>query len=461
MRYDAIVIGAGQAGPSLAAFFANEGQEVALIEGGKMGGSCVNYGCTPTKTMRASARVAYQAKRASDFGIITGDVSVDFARVMARKDEIVDNSRNGLTGWLESVDNLTIYRDYASFAGTENGVHQVQVGDSVIESERVYLNVGTRAMIPAIDGLTDVDYLDNVKLMALDSLPEHLIILGGSYIGLEIGQIFRRFGSDVTIIERSPRVAFREDDDVSAEIERIMADEGVVIHTDYSATNVRQEGDIITVTIEKSDGSILEVSGSDLLVATGRVPNTDTLNLEAISLETNQRGYIETNGQLETSVEGIWALGDINGRGAFTHTSYHDYEIVRDNWSRAKRSADDRVMVYSMFTDPPLGRVGMSEKEALDSGRNVLSMKHMAKDVSRAKEDGELNGMVKLVVDADTEEFLGATTFIMQGDDVVQVVSNYMATGASYKTMQQALPIHPTISEFFPTWLGMLEPLSE
>ncbi|MEM9954148.1 MAG: mercuric reductase [Chloroflexota bacterium] len=459
MKYDAIVIGAGQAGPSLAAFFANEGQKVALAEGSIMGGSCVNYGCTPTKTMRASARVAYQAKRASEYGINTGDVTVDFAKVMARKDDIVSNSRDGLTDWLESIDTLDIYREYAQFVGTEHGVHQIQVGDKIIEAERVYLNVGTHAFIPPIDGLGTVDYLDNVKLMGLTALPEHLVILGGSYIGLEIGQIFRRFGSDVTIIEHSSRVAVCEDEDVSAEIKRIMTDEGITIHTDSSARSVSQDDNVIAVTVSLSDGHEIQVSGSHLLVATGRVPNTDTLNLDAIGLETNQRGYIETNNQLETSVAGVFALGDINGRGAFTHTSYHDYEIVRDNWNGENRSADDRTMVYSMFIDPPLGRVGMTEQEARESGRNVLAMTHEAKNVSRAKEDSELNGLVKLIVDADTEEFLGATTFIMQGDDVVQVVSNYMATGASYKIMQQALPIHPTIAEYFPTWLSMLQPL--
>lgn len=457
MRYDAIVIGAGQAGPSLAAFFAEQGQKVAIAEGGAMGGSCVNYGCTPTKTMRASARVAYQAKRGADFGVVTGEVSIDFAKVMARKDEIVSNSRDGLTGWLESIDNLDIYREFVHFIGTDNGIHKIQVGEHVIEAERVYLNVGTRASIPPITGLDTVNYLDNVKLMSLAEIPEHLVILGGSYIGLEMAQIFRRFGSDVSIVEYSPRLASREDEDVSAEIERIMVGEGINVYTDSKATHASEDSDGITVTFE-SDGTESSITGSHLLVATGRVPNTDTLNLEAIGLAMNNRGYIETNGRLETSIDGIYALGDINGRGAFTHTSYHDYEIVRDNWGGANRSADNRNMAYSMFTDPPLGRVGMSENEARNSGKNILIMKHMAKNVSRAKEDDELNGMVKLVVDADTEEFLGATTFIMQGDDVVQVVSNYMATSASYKIMKEALPIHPTISEYFPTWLGMLAP---
>ncbi len=457
MRYDAIIIGAGQAGPSLAAFFANQGQKVALAEGGLMGGSCVNYGCTPTKTMRASARVAHQAKRSADFGVLTGNVTIDFAKVMARKDEVVSNSRNGLTDWLESIDNLDIYRTYAHFIGTNNGLHKIKVDLEVIEAERVYLNVGTRAFIPPIEGLDSVNYLDNVKLMGLTELPNHLVILGGSYIGLEIGQIFRRFGSEVSIIEYNSDLASREDKDVSEEIARIMLGEGIDIYTNSKATQVSESDNGITVTFDK-DNHKTDITGSHLLVATGRVPNTDTLNLEAVGLATDKRGFIETNGQLETSVQGIYALGDINKRGAFTHTSYHDFEIVRDNWQGATRSADNRPMAYSMFTDPPLGRVGMSEREARESGKDILIMKHMAKDVSRAKEDNELNGMVKLVVDADTEEFLGATTFIMQGDDVIQVVSNYMATGASYKTMKNALPIHPTISEYFPTWLGMLAP---
>lgn len=456
MRYDAVVIGAGQAGPSLAAFFANEGQKVALAEGNRLGGSCVNYGCTPTKTMRASARVAYQAKRAAEFGIHTGDVTVNFAEVMARKDEIVNNSRSGLTNWLEGVENLDIYHDFAHFIGVNDGVYKVQVGDTLLESDRVYLNVGTRAAAPPIDGLDDVDYLDNVKLMDLDTLPEHMIILGGSYIGLEMAQIFRRFGSDVTVIEYAPRLASREDEDVSAEIERIMVGEGITVYTGYGANHVSQDSRGITVTAENKSGDSITVTGSHLLVATGRKPNTDTLHLETIGLTTDDRGYIKTNGKFETDLPGIYAVGDINGRGAFTHTSVQDLEIVRDNYQGADRSADGRTTTYAMFTDPPLGRVGMTFKEAHESGRNILTMTHMAKDVSRAKEDGELNGIVKLVVDADSEEILGATTFIMQGDDVVQVVSNYMATGGSYKVMRDVLPIHPTITEYFPTWFDKL-----
>jgi pyruvate/2-oxoglutarate dehydrogenase complex dihydrolipoamide dehydrogenase (E3) component len=459
MNYDAIVIGAGQAGPTLAAFFANQGDNVALAEGDKLGGSCVNYGCTPTKTMRASARVAYQARRAAEFGVHTGEVTVDFQQVMARKDDVVTNSREGLRDWLESVDNLDVHYEYAAFEGKDGDRFLVKIGDEVHTAERVYLNVGTRAFVPPIPGIKEVDYLDNFKLMALEDLPAHLVILGGGYIGLEMGQIFRRFGSDVTIIERAAHVASREDTDVSEEIERIFQDEGITLLTDTSVTRVTDDHGAIHVTIEDANGTEGRVRGSHLLVSAGRVPNTDTLNLESIGLETDERGYIHTNGRLETDVPGVWALGDINRRGAFTHTSYHDYEIVRDNHQGADRTADTRTMAYTMFTDPPLGRVGMSEDDARQSDKQVLIARHRMENVSRAKEDGETNGLVKLLVDADTEEFLGATIFGMQGDDVVQVVSNYMATGASYKHMQNALPIHPTISEFFPTWLSMLEPL--
>lgn len=462
MKYDAIIVGGGQAGPSLAAFFASQGQKVALAEGNKMGGSCVNYGCTPTKTLRAAARVAYQARRAAEYGINTGEVTVDYQQVMKRVRSVVDGSRSGLTDWLERIDNLDMYWDYAAFVGTKDGLHQMQVGDTLIEAERVYLNVGTRATLPPITGLAEIDYLDNVRLIEqLDRVPERLLVLGGGYIGLEMGQIFRRFGSAVTIVENSQHVAAREDTDVSEEIERIFAEEGITILTNTAATKASQADDTLTLTVENHEtGEIKELSGTHLLVATGRKPNTDTLDLDKVGIEIDQRGFIPTNGKLETNVQGIYALGDINKRGAFTHTSVHDYEIVRDNYQGAERSADDRTMIYSMFTDPPMGRVGMSEREARESGRDVLIVRHYAKDVSRAKEDGELNGLVKLIVDAETEEFLGATTFVMQGDDVIQVVSNFMAAGGSYKQMKNALPVHPTISEYFPTWLGMLEPLA-
>lgn len=462
MNYDAIVIGAGQAGPGIATALAGTGQKVALIEGGKLGGSCVNYGCTPTKTLRAAARIAHQARRAGDYGIQVNGVAVDFPAVMARVRSVVNDSREGLAGWLENTDNLTIYRDYAAFDGTRDGLHRVVVGDDVLTAPKVFLNTGTRAFIPPIDGIDRVSYLTNVSLMELRELPQHLIILGGGYIGVEIGQIFVRLGSQVTIIEGLPHVANREDDDIIDALETLLTDEGITLLTGHKAQKVSQDDNgLITLLVENQEGEQRGVSGTHLLIATGRRPNTDKLKADTVGLEMTERGMIVTNGKLETSVSGIWALGDINGRGAFTHTSYHDFEIVRDNLlNDGNRTADDRNMAYSMFSDPPLGRVGMNEKEARQSGKNILMMRHEMKNVSRAKEDGETVGLVKLIVDADTEQFLGATVFGMQGDDVVQVVSNYMVTGASYKLMRNALPIHPTVSEFFPTWLSMLEPLT-
>jgi pyruvate/2-oxoglutarate dehydrogenase complex dihydrolipoamide dehydrogenase (E3) component len=462
-KYDAIVIGAGQAGPTLSAYLAQAGQKVALIEGGKIGGSCVNYGCTPTKTLRASARVAYQAKRAAEYGIHTGDIQVDFKAVLERTKRVVGNKHNGLVDWLEGVENLDIYRAYGQFVGSENGIYQVKASDDLLEAKKVYLNVGTRAAVPPITGLKDAPYLDNVTIWDLDVLPEHLVIIGGGYIGLEFAQIFRRFGSQVTVVEFAPRAAIQEDADVSAEIERILTDEGVQFYTNHAAQKVERlnNGWLSLLIQDRATNEFRELQGSHLLVATGRTPNTDSLNLQAIGLETDKRGYIKTNGQLETDVKGIYALGDINGRGAFTHTSYHDFQIVFDNWKGANRSADDRTLAYCMYTDPPMGRVGMTETQARESGRNILTVTHEAKYVSRAKEEGETNGLVKIVVDADTEQILGACTFIMHGDDVIQVVSNFMATGASYKVMQQALPIHPTISEFFPMWLSKLKPVEK
>lgn len=457
--YDAILIGTGQAAPSLAATLAGMGANVALIEGGAVGGSCVNYGCTPTKTLRKSARVAHLARQASAYGVHTGEVSIDFSAVMRRKDAVVNASRNGLTHWLENTPNLTLYRAWAHFVGKEGDTFLVQAGDDVLRAPRVYLNVGTRAFIPPISGIENVRYLDNVSLMTLESLPTHLLILGGGYIGVEMAQIFARLGSKVSIVEAAPHLAAREDEDVCHTIEALLAGEGVDIYTAHKATHVSQDADgSITLTLSAPDGSEKRVMGSALLVAVGRTPNTDTLNLESIGLAT-ERGYLMTDGHLQTAVAGVWALGDINRKGAFTHTSYHDHEIIVDNLQGGTRSADDRTMAYAMFTDPPLGRVGMSEREARQSGRRVLMAVHQMANVSRAKEEGETHGLIKLIVDADTEQFLGATIFGIGGDEIVQVISNYMATGASYRLLKEALPIHPTVTEFFPTILGNLAPL--
>lgn len=466
MKYDAIIIGAGQAGPGIAITFAGEGKKVAVIEGDKLGGTCLNYGCRPTKALRASARVAHMARRAAEYGVNVGPVAVDFAAVMARKDDIIGGMQEGFRDYFENLDNVDIYRDYGHFVGTKDGLHQIQAGDTVLESEQVYINVGTRAVLPPIEGLNDVPHMTNVDILKLKELPQHLVIVGGSYIGLEFGQMFRRFGSEVTIIERSAHVASREDADVSEELETILKNEGVKLGTSSTAVAVRQSGDgNITVTCRDDEtGNSVEFDGSHLLLATGRRPNSDKLNLGSVGVKTDARGYITVNGHFETNIPGIWALGDVNGRGAFTHTSYQDYEILIANHkaksAEEERTVDGRVMAYAMFTDPPLGHVGMHEREARASGRNVLQAVWRMDSVSRAQLDTETEGIVKMHVDADTEEILGATFLGMQGDDVVAIVSNFMATGASYKVMRDALPVHPTISEFLPTILGALEPLN-
>lgn len=456
-HYDAIVIGAGQAGPGMAIGLAEHGKKVALIEGNLLGGSCVNYGCTPTKTLRKSARVLHIAQRANDFGIEVGKISVDFEAVMARVNRIVTNSRNGLRSWVKGYpDNLDLIEDWASFDGKDGHNFVVNVSEQKLTATHVYLNTGTRASVPPIEGLSDSPYLDNISLLKLKAVPEHLIILGGSYIGIEMGQIFRRLGSKVSIIENSAHLASREDKDVSEAIEELLNEEGIDTYLAHKAQKVTHDSKGIHLHLTGDNGDVM-VAGSHLLVAVGRVPNTDTLNAESVGLKLDERGYIPTNGKFETNVKGIWALGDINKRGAFTHTSYQDYEIALANLAGEKRSADGRIMAYAMYSDPPMGRVGMTEKEARESGKNVLMAKYRMTDVSRAKEESETTGLIKLLVDADTEEFLGACVFGIGGDEIVQIFSNYMAAKGKYSTMMNALPVHPTVAEFIPTILAKLK----
>lgn len=459
MRYDAIVIGSGQSGPFLAAQLVAQGQKVALAEGYKIGGSCVNYGCIPTKTLIASARVAYLARHGARWGIHADKVIVNFEEVMARKRERVESANGGMTQWLESLDKLDVYYAFAGFEGTRDGVHQVRIGDQVHETERVFINTGAAARVPDVAGLHDVPHMTSEDLLNVDQLPEHLVIMGGGYIGLELGQAFHRFGSQVTIVEKGPRMVPREDEDVAQEIHRFLSEEGLDIRTGATPKAVRQNPDgSITLTVSTAEGE-QDISGSHLLVAAGRHPNTPRLNLEAVGVATNQRGYINVDEHLRTNVPGIWALGDVNGRGAFTHTSYQDYEIVWDNLNGGHRKLD-RNMAYALYIDPPLGRVGMSEQQARESGRKVLMAVKPMSSIGRALEQGETNGLMKFLVDAETEQILGATVLGFHGDDVIQAVSYFMATGASYQVMQHALPIHPTIAEFFPTMLGDLAPLS-
>ncbi len=475
---DAVIIGTGQAGPAMARALASRGESVVVFEGGLTGGSCVNVGCTPTKTLRKSARVAHLARRARDFGVHTGEVRVDFAAVMERAAGVVHASRTGLTASLENARSLTFLREWARLDGRAGDRFAVRGGAHTVHASRIYLNTGTSPFVPPIPGLGETPYLTNETVMALRERPEHLVILGGSYIGLELGQIFARLGSTVTIIESGPRVASREDPDISLRIAAFLDAEGIALLTSTTVQRVERgssntadapgDGVLLHLAPSAADSSVpsppASVRGTHLLVATGRTPNSAHLGLESVDVARDQRGFVPVNGRLETNVPGIWALGDINKRGAFTHTSYQDHEIVLANHTGGTRTADGRVMTYAMFTDPPLGRVGLSEHEAIDlmaNGRRFLVARHEMKNVSRAKEEGETTGVISVLVDADTKRFVGATLLGINADEIVQVIGAMIAADASYHVLAEALPVHPTVTEFFPTILGKLQPLDQ
>jgi pyruvate/2-oxoglutarate dehydrogenase complex dihydrolipoamide dehydrogenase (E3) component len=454
--FDAIVVGAGQAGPGIAYHLVSTGRTVALIEADKVGGTCLNRGCRPTKALRASARVAQLARTAGRHGVRTGDVAVDFAAVIARKDALIDGWVNDHAESLGHTDGLTLVYGEARFAGRSDSAFEVSVeGHRSLRAPEVFLNVGTRATKPPLPGLDDVAWLDNDSVLHLQQLPAHLVILGGSYIGLEIGQLFGRFGSAVTIIERGERIASREDPDIAAEIARFLTAEGIDIRTSTSVQRVESTTD--GVRLHTTDCATID--GSHLLVAIGRTPNTDRLDLERVGLATDARGFIHTDGVFRTAVEGIWALGDINARGAFTHTSFQDYEILADHLRGGNRTADGRIPTYAMFTDPPLGRVGMNEREARASGRKVGKATMRMCDVTRARLEGETDGLISILVDTESERFLGASVLGITGDEIVQSISALMHADASCRVLAQMLPIHPTVAEFYPTILGRLEPL--
>lgn len=462
-HFDAILIGAGQAAPSLAVELAERGQRVALIEGNLLGGTCVNVGCTPTKTLRKSARVAHMVSRAAEFGVMTGPVSIDFAAAMQRMRERVETSRRGLTGWLEGTANVETIHGWGSFEGRDGERFLIKVNDERLFASRIYLNTGTRAVIPEVPGIGDVPYLDNVSILALTECPSHLIIVGASYIGLELGQIFRRLGAQVSIIHRVGRIAEREDEDISKHIAEFLRAEGIAFYLNSSVNQLMRSDEGLAARL--SDGH--DIHGSHILFATGRQPNVERLNLSAVGVETNPRGFIRTDARFNTSVAGIKALGDVNGRGAFTHTSYHDHQIVLaeidgqhpdGQW----QDADRRVLSYAMFTDPPLGRVGITLAQAQElkgKGQKILVAEIAMADVSRAKEEDETWGMMRFIIDAESERFLGAAILGIGGDEIIAVITNFMATGASYRLMQQALPVHPTVAEFFPTVLSRLREL--
>jgi pyruvate/2-oxoglutarate dehydrogenase complex dihydrolipoamide dehydrogenase (E3) component len=451
--FDAIIIGAGQAGPPLVGRLTQAGLRTAIIERKQFGGTCVNTGCTPTKAMVASARVAHLAKRAADFGVaIGGSVEVDMRAVKARKDTISGNSRTGLEHWLDSMEKCTVYRGHARFVSPT----QVVVGDDVLTAPRIFVNVGGRAIIPDLPGLERVPYLTNSTILDMDELPRHLVIIGGSYIALEFAQMFRRFGSEVTVLERSERLLQREDEDVSAAILATLEREGVRICTNVALARLDAQPGGIRVALADPDATAIE--GSHLLLAVGRRPNTDDLDLDQAGVQVDKRGYIDVDEELRTSAPGIWALGDCNGKGAFTHTSYNDFEIVAANLLEDQsRRIGDRIPAYALYTDPPLGRVGITETEARAQGRRVLVGKRPMTRVGRAVEKGETDGFMKVVVDATTQELLGAAIYGVGGDEVVHTVADAMYAKAPYTVLKNAMHIHPTVAELVPTVLGELK----
>ena len=455
-KYDAIVVGTGQAGPALTVRLAKAGRKTAIIERKLFGGTCVNVGCVPTKTLVASARAAYLARRAADFGVmIAGAVHVDMARVKARKDAVVKQSNQGVTAWLKGTSNLTVFEGHGRF----ESAHTVRVNDALLEAGEIFLNVGARASVPDIPGLTDIDYLTNSSMMEIDFLPEHLIIVGGSYIGLEFAQMYRRFGSRVTIVEMGPRLIAREDEAVSAAIQAILEGEGIDIRLNAQCFSVAKHDNGVTVDLSCADLS-QKVTGSHLLLAVGRVPNTADLGLSEAGITTDERGYILVDEQLRTNVAGIWALGDVNGRGAFTHTSYNDYEIVAANLlDHDARRVTDRIPAYALYIDPPLARVGMTEREVRASGRPALVGRMLMSRVGRARERGETLGSMSVLVDAQTRKILGAALLGIEADEAIHALLDVMYADVPYTVIQRAMHIHPTVSELIPTLLGDLKPL--
>jgi len=456
-EYDAIIIGTGQAGPSLAKRLAASGMNVAIIERKLFGGTCVNTGCTPTKALVASAYAARMVSRAAEFGVmVDSPARVDMKRVKARMEAIVSPSTKGVERSLRNAERCTVYHDHARFVSPR----EVAVGKEVLSAGRIFINVGGRALVPDMPGLDQVDYLTNSSLLRSDVLPRHLIIVGGSYIGLEFAQIYRRFGSDVTVIEMSPRLVSREDEDVSASVHDILQAEGINIRLNAKCLTVARRGNDITANVECTEGAP-EVVGSHLLLAVGRRPNTDDLGLEKASVTTDDKGFIKVDDQLRTNVPGIWALGDCNGKGAFTHTSWNDFEIVAANLlDKDERRASDRIPAYGLYIDPPLGRVGLSEAQVRKSGRPALIATLAMEDVGRAFEKSETQGFMKVLVDQETKQILGAAILGTGGDEVIHCLLELIYARAPYTVMQRAVHIHPTVSEFLPTMLGELRPLS-
>lgn len=455
-KFDAIIIGTGQAGPSLAQRMTGEGMNVAILERKLFSGTCVNVGCIPTKALVASARAAHMARRGGDFGVaIEGAINVDMKQVKARKDAIVKQSNDGVTNWMKTMDNLTVFEGH----GRLESANTVRVNGDLLEAPKIVLNVGGRAFIPDLPGINDIDYLINTNIMDVDFLPEHLIVIGGSYIGLEFAQMYRRFGSEVTIVEMGPRLIGREDEEVSTSVQQILEAEGITIRTNANCIGLAKRGDQVAVTASCEPGDD-EIVGSHVLLAVGRKPNTDDLGLDTAGVETDGRGYVTVDDQLQTNVPGIWAMGDVNGRGAFTHTSYNDYEILAANmFDNDPRKVSDRITNYGLFIDPPLGRVGMTEAQVRETGRKALVGKMKMARVGRARERSETQGFMKVLIDAESDRILGASILGIGGDEVIHSLLVMMYADAPYTVIQRAVHIHPTVTELIPTMLGDLKPL--
>jgi pyruvate/2-oxoglutarate dehydrogenase complex dihydrolipoamide dehydrogenase (E3) component len=455
-NFDAIIIGTGQAGPPLAKRLSAAGMSIAIIERKKFGGTCVNTGCIPTKTLIASAYAAHVARRGAEYGFVAhGNVSVDMKRVKARKDEVAGRSNKGVERSLRELKNCTVLEGHARFQSS----YEVIVNNEILRAEKIFINVGGRATVPPLAGIRDVPFLTNSSMMDVDVLPEHLIIIGGSYVGLEFAQMYRRFGSDVTIIEMGPRLIAREDEDISEAVHEILAAEGIQIRLHAKCISLRKPNSHVAVGVECEQGSP-EVLGTQVLLAVGRTPNTNDLGLDRAEVATDKRGYIIVDDQLQTNVPGIWALGDCNGRGAFTHTAYNDYEIVADNLLNAgQRRISDRIQTYALFVDPPLGRCGMTDAEVRNNGRPTQVAKYPMSSVTRAVEKGETQGFIKIAVDAETKQILGAAILGTGGDELIHILLDLMYAKAPYTTIQRAMHIHPTVAEFLPTVLANLQPV--
>ena len=456
-RFDAIVIGTGQAGPALAARLSTAGMKVAVIERKSFGGTCVNTGCIPTKTLVASAYAAHLARRAAEYGIaIGGQVGVDMKRVKARKDEISGRSNHGVESWMRGLANATVYHGHARFESART----VRVNNDLLESDKIFINVGGRALVPSMPGLDQVSYLTNSSMMEVDFLPEHLIIVGGSYIGLEFGQMYRRFGAKVTIVEKSPRLIAREDEDVTSAVREILEKEGIEIRLQAECITRAQSKASASWSAWTAPRTAARWKARISCSRSGECRTPTILGLEKAGVETDKSGYIKVDDHLRTNVPGIWALGDCNGQGAFTHTSYNDYEIVAANLlDNDPRKVSDRIMTYALFIDPPLGRAGMTEAQVKASGRKALVATRPMTRVTRAVEKGETEGFMKVIVDAESKAILGAAILGVTGDEVIHSLLDVMYAKAPYTTISRAMHIHPTVSELVPTLLQGLQPL--